>query len=339
MAQSQSPLETMLRLLNGHCIEQALHVVAVLGVADLLGHSSMNAEQISEATGADTQALGRVLRLLSAIDVFRQDDSGKFSVTELGHTLRGDVQDSVRDRAIFYGASEMWRVWGNLMHSVMTGGSAFARTHEDGFYDFLSRHSDIGAPFNRYMTKTSEQHIAALLAAYDFSPFSTLVDVGGGQGGTLAAILRATEGLNGILFDLPQVIASASALAAPEIHARARRVGGNMDETVPQSCDCYFMKWVLMDRSDEEVVRLLGRCREAVSDGGKIVVVEMLLEDGHPLIFEALLDIQMMLLSGRARLRSHEEFRTLFGRAGLEVARIVPTRSPNTIIEGQARQR
>ena len=330
----EEPLETMLRLLNGHCLEQALHVVAVLGISDLLRDGARSSKDLASAVGVDGQALYRLLRMLAAIDVFSQDQNGHFALTPLGTTLRSDVQNSVRDRAMYYGAPEMWKVWGGLMHTVKTGASAFEQVHNEGFYEFLSKHPGVGAPFNRYMTKTSEQHVAALLETYDFSQFRTLVDVGGGHGGTLAAILQAYPELRGTLFDLPKVIEGAKALDAADIAGRSIRVGGDMHRLVPSGSDGYLIKWVLMDRSDDEVVNVLRNCREAMGGNAKIVVVEMVLPNRDPSSFSTLLDLQMMLIFGRGRLRDEQEFRDLFNAAGLRVVRCIPTQSPNTVIEG-----
>ena len=333
----QEHLEAMLKLLNGHCIEQALHVVAVLGIADQLYECSQSACTLAAKVHVDPQALDRVLALLSAIDVFSKSEDGNYSLTDMGTTLRSDVHNSVRDRAMFYGSTEMWKAWGQLMHSVETGNSAFAHAHDVGFYEFLSNTPDIAAPFNRYMTTTSAQQMAALLDAYDFSQFSSIADIGGGQGGTLAVILRSAPKLNGILFDLPAVISSAGTIEEPAVSTRVTRVAGNMDEFVPRDCDAYLIKWVMMDRPDDAVVRLLDHCRKAMREGGKVLVVEIVLPVGRPPAFAALLDVQMMLLSGRARLRNAHEWQSLFEKAGLPVARFIDTHSPNTIIEGSYR--
>ena len=330
----QQQLAMMLRLLNGHCIEQGLHVVATLGIADLLRDGAKTSKQLADATGVDAAALHRLLRMLAATDVFDEGENGEFALTELGATLRSDVVNSARDRAIFYGASDMWAVWGQLMHSVQTGASAFEQTHKQGFYEYLSGHLDVGAPFNRYMTKSSEQHIAPLLGAYDFTQFRSLVDVGGGQGGTLAAIMLACPKLRGVLYDLPKVVEGAKAFEVAGIAERVIRIGGDMHQNVPSGNDGYLIKWVLMDRSDEDAVQVLRNCRKAMAENGKVIVVEMLLPKRKPPINAALLDVQMMLLSGKACLRSEDEFRKVFELAGLRLAQVLPTDSPNTILEG-----
>jgi hypothetical protein len=334
LPQPPEPLEQMLRLLNGHCLEQALYVAAVLGIADLLREGAKSSDELARVTGADGPSLYRLLRLLASIEVLSEDQNGHFALTPLGTTLRSDVLNSVRDRAIYYGAPEMWQVWGSLLHSVKTGESACEHVHATPFYEYLAQHPNVGVPFNRFMTKTSEQHNATILTSYDFSPLRTLVDVGGGHGSTLAAILQAYPTLQGILFDLPQVVAHATLLDAAGVAERGKVVGGDMQQSVPPGGDGYLIKWVLMDRSDERAIQVLRNCREAMADGGKILVVEMVMPPGNQASFSKMMDLQMMLLFGRGGIRTEEEFRALFKAAGLRVTRCLATPLPNSIIEG-----
>jgi hypothetical protein len=331
---SPAPLQQMLQLLNGHCVEQALHVAAVLGIADLLADGAKGVDELASATGAHGPSLYRVLRMLAGIGVFDEGTNGRFTLTPLGATLRSDVPDSVRDRAIFYGSPEMWRTWGNLRHAVMTGESPFEHTHGEPFYEYLARHPGVGAPFNRYMTKSSEQHNPAIVASYDFSSIGTLVDVGGGHGATLAAILQRHPALRGILYDLPPVVGQASRLEAAGLAGRCTVIGGDMLEGVPGGGDAYLIKWVLMDRPDDVAVRLLGNCAAAMGDDGKVLVVEMVMPPGGGPSFSKVMDVQMLLVFGGGRLRTEAEFRDLFAAAGLRLTRVTPTASPNSIIEG-----
>jgi O-methyltransferase len=201
---------------------------------------------------------------------------------------------------------------------------------------FLIENPNVGTPFNRYMSNTSVQHNAAILDAYDFSRIATLVDIGGGHGGTLAAILGASPGLHGVLFDLPEVVENASYLDAPDIAARSRREGGDMEQGVPAGADAYLLKWVLMDRPDDRAVRLLRHCRTAMTAGGRVLVVEIGMPDDDRPNLGRVMDLQMMLLFGGGRIRTETEFRALFTEAGLAITAVHSTRSPNVIIEGRA---
>ena len=153
----QGPLQRMLLLLNGHCLEQALYVAAVLGIADLLAEGARTSHELAALTGTDGPQLDRLLRTLASVGVFSADLDGNFTLTPLGTTLRKDVPNSVWDRAIYYGSPEMWKVWGNLLHCIRTGESACEHVYTVPFYEYLAQHPGVGAPFNRYMTKTSEQ--------------------------------------------------------------------------------------------------------------------------------------------------------------------------------------
>lgn len=331
--QPESPLETMHRLLTAHCVEQALHVVAVAGVADLLRDGPLTETELADATKMNAGALRRLLRMLAAHGVFSEQEDGRFALTPLGTTLRSDVAQSVRDRAILCGLPEMWAAWGRLMHSARTGESAFEDAHGEAFYPFLAREPRLGAPFNRNMTASSRQQAAAIADAYDFSRFRSLVDVGGGHGGTLAAILHAFARLRGVLLDMPSVIAGAKALDGQALEGRSTKVGGDMMEAVPGGHDGYLIKWVMMDRTDDEAVRLLRNCRDAMAEGGRILIVEMLLAERDPPVLPTLFDVQMLMLFGRGRLRSEREFGGLCERAGLRLERCIPTQSPNSILE------
>lgn len=326
--------EQLLYLLSGHCLEQALHVAATLGIADLLTHGAKSGDELAIATCADRQSLCRLLRALASIGVFGEDQNGCFSLTALGETLRSDVPDSIRDRVIYCGSEEMWTVWGNLLYSVKTGRSAFEHVYAAPFYEYLDRHPTIGAPFNRYMTKTSEQHIDAILESYDFSSLHTVVDVGGGHGGTLAAILAAYPTLRGVLFDLPLVVGDARQVGAAGVAGRCEMVGGDMQQWVPADGDAYLLKWVLMDRSDEQAIAVLQRCAEAMADHGKILVIEMVMPRRNQRSSIGMMDLQMLFLFGAGRIRTADEFGCLFNAAGLRINQTISTRSPNSIIEG-----
>lgn len=332
--QPPAPLEQMLRLLNGHCVEQALYVAAVLGIADLLGEGAKSSDELARLTETDGPSLYRLLRLLASIEVLSEDHNGHFALTALGATLRRDAPNSVWDRALYYGSPEMWQVWGNLLHSVKTGESACEHVYGTSFYDYASQRPNVGVPFNRYMSKMSEQHNAAILKSYDFSQLRTLVDVGGGQGSTLAAILQAYPALQGILFDLPQVVAQTTLLDAAGVTERCKIVGGDMQQAVPPDGDGYLIKHVLMDRADDQAIQVLRNCREAMAEGGKILVVDMVMPRDNRASFLTMMDVQMLLLCGRGGLRTEDELRALFKAAGLQVTQCLATPSPDSIIEG-----
>jgi hypothetical protein len=323
----------MLGMLNGFLTVQALHVAALLGIADLLASGPQSVPDLASATGADRSSLHRLLRMLTGPGVFREQEDGRFAVTPLGATLQSDSPDSVREWALFAGSPEMWAVWSGLRDSVMTGQTAFPAVHGAPIWQYLTTHRDLGDLFNGWMTRQSRHHNAALVAAYDFSPFHLMADIGGGQGSTLAAILAAYPSVHGILLDLPPVVAHVPALDEAHLTDRCRVIGGDMLASVPAGADAYLIKRVLMDWADDDGTVLLRNCAAAMAEQGKVIVVEMLMPAGNDPSPAKAFDI-LMLLCQSGRIRTRAEFSELFTAAGLRLTRIIPTASPNSILEG-----
>jgi DNA-binding transcriptional ArsR family regulator len=324
----------MLQMLNSFLTVQSLHVAAALGIADLLADGPRSADNLAAAIGAHRPSLYRVLRLLTGAGVLREEADGRFALTVLGGTLGSEGPDSVRDWALYVGAPEMWAAWGRLRDSIMTGEPGFALAHGMSNLEYRARNPERGAAFDRFMTRQSDQHNAAVVAAYDFSPFRTVADIGGGQGSTLAAILRANPELRGILLDLPHVVASTEPLVAAGVLDRCEVLGGDMLQGVPGGVDAYLIKRVLMGRGDEQATRLLRHCAEALPKGGKVLVVDLVMPPGNDPSPVKSFDLQMLLVTEEGRVRTEVEFRDLFAATGLRLARVMPTASPNSILEG-----
>jgi len=234
----------MLRVLDliwpGPFVVQSVHVVARLGIADLLGPEPQTVDELAEAVKADAPSLKRVLRALTTLGVFSEDADGRFRHTELSQTLRADHPASVRAWALMLGAQFVWRPAGDLYESVRTGTPGFRRLDGERFFEWTRTHPEDGAIFNAAMTSGSVQRLPALLAAYDFSRFERIVDVGGGQGALLAGILGVSPKTRGVLYDLPNVVAGAEALRAPDVAERCEVVAGNFFESVPADGDAYI---------------------------------------------------------------------------------------------------
>jgi hypothetical protein len=251
----------MLQLLNACLTAQALHVVAELGIADRMADGPAAIDDLAAATGAHRPSLHRLLRMLVGAGVFRDEGEGRFGLTAFGETLRSEGLETVRDWALYVGAPEPWAAWGRLRETVMTGKSGFVLAHGLSTYEYLTRHPELGDPFDRWMTRQSDQHNGAVVAAHDFSVFRTVADVGGGQGSTLAAILRKNTSLRGLLFDQPKVVAGAEpVLRAAGVAERCEVVDGDMLQGVPGGADAYILKRVLMIWGDEPAIRVLRHC-------------------------------------------------------------------------------
>lgn len=324
----------MLQMLNSFLTVQAICTVAALGVADLLTDGPRSVDEIAGSTGTEAPALYRLLRLLAGVEVFREEADGRFAMTPLAATLCSEGPGSVRDWALYVGAREMWEVWGDLRETVTTGEAAFPRTHHLPLWQYLAGHPDLGMPFNRWMSRQSDQHNSSIVASYDFSAFRVVADIGGGQGSTLAAILSANPSPRGILLDLPQVVAHTGPLQEAGVADRVQVIGGDMLERVPAGADAYLVKRVLMDWGDQQAAAILRNCADGLADGGKVLVVEMVIPPGNEPHPGKSFDILMMVIHPDARVRTEAEFAEIFKAAGLRLTRVIPTGLPNSILEG-----
>jgi O-methyltransferase domain len=326
-----SPSEQMEGMLAGHFVAKCLHTAAVLGIADLLVKGPTTIEVLATATGCDELSLHRLLRTLASVGVFTEPTPGCFQLAPLGETLRSDAPDSLRDKAIFEISAPIWLAWGSLLDALRSGAPSFPQLHHATIYEYLAEHAQLGAVFNRFMTAQSNLHNAAIADAYDFSGVRMLVDVGGGHGATLTAVLRRYPTMKGVLFDLPEVVATAR-FEGPDLAGRCDVVGGNMLQSVPAGGDAYVIKRVMMDKTDADAVIVLRNCLTAMNAAGRILVVDPMLPanaEPHP---NWLTDMLMLVMT-RGRCRTEAEFRHLFDAAGLTLARIIATRSPNFILE------
>jgi hypothetical protein len=234
------------------------------------------------------------------------------------------------------GGSSFWSSWGQLLESVKTGETAFRKVHGITNWEYRERHTEEGAIFDMAMTADSERVVGALASGYDFSKFGLLVDVGGGRGVLLAAILAANPSLRGILFDQPHVLADTKAIVnSSGVGDRIQIVGGDFFEEVPGRADAYMLKSILHDWNDEQAIRILRICRTAMVGGAKLLVIELVVLPPNEPDPAKFVDVRMLVMNG-GRERTADEFRQLYTAAGFELCKITPTRSPFSIIEGSA---
>jgi hypothetical protein len=331
--------EEVLRLATAYQASRALHVAVRLGLPDLLGDGApRHAEGLARETGTQPAALRRLLRALAAFGVFADEGDGRFALGPLGQCLRAGAPGSVRALVLMQGDEDFWRTWGELEHCVRTGETAANRLFgaEDAFARYAAD-PRLGAVFNAGMTVLSATTAAAVVAAYDFSGISRAVDVGGGQGRLIAAILRANPALRGVLFDLPSVVAGAPRLLAEAGAAdRCEVVGGDMFAAVPGGADLYVLSRVVHDWEDARAVAVLENCRRAMGGRARLLLVERVLPDRvepspavQPLVLS---DLNMMVRTG-GRERTADEFGALLAGAGLRLERVVATGAPVSLVE------
>ncbi len=334
-ANTVPPSVALLQLVAGSWIGRAISVAAKLGIADLLGDGPRGCDDLARTVGAHAPTLYRLLRTLASVGVFAEAEGGRFALTPLAECLRTEAPNSIRAYAIMLGEGWFWRPWGDLPHSVATGGSGFEHVFGMSLFEYLGRQPEAAAIYNEAMTNRSRQVNAAVLAACDFSGIHKLVDVGGGHGALLEAILAAHSGMTGVLFDLPQVVEGARGrLGAAGLLDRCELVGGDFFESAPRGGDAYLLKHVLHDWDDERAVAILRSCYRAMARGARLLVVEIVIPPGNGPSFGKMLDLQMLVMYHGGRERTQAEYAALFAAAGFELARVVPTASLANVLEG-----
>ena len=323
MQNDSDPAITIRRLIDGFQVSQAIHVAARLRIADLLANGSRTADELATDTDTHAPTLYRLLRALSSVEILREGNDRVFELAPLGQQLRSDVAGSMADWAGFIGSPGYWQAWSGLMHSVRTGENAFRHIHDTDVWSYRASRPEEGAVFDRAMTALSRRSSAALIAAYDFGRFRTVVDVGGGTGALLAAILGAHPTLHGILFDQPHVVAAARAfIERAGVADRCQIVGGSFFEGVPETADAYVLRSVIHDWEDVDAVGILTMVRNAMTPDGRIVMVERIVappNEGRDAKFS---DLNMLVAPG-GRERTREEFEALLGLAGLQASAVI----------------
>jgi O-methyltransferase domain/Dimerisation domain len=329
-----APAETVLtQMLLGSLASQALYVAAKLGIADLLVDGPKRVDELAKATETDAPSLYRVLRALASTGVFKEEDNQVFSLTPTAEPLRSDVPNSLRDVTIFWGEDWHWEVWGKTLYSVKTGKSAWSQIHGEEVFDYFAKNHEAARIFDRAMTSFSSVATKAVIEAYDFSGIEKLVDIAGGQGRLLNGVLEAYPSMRGVLFDLRHVIESA--LETTTVSERCEYATGDFFVSVPSGGDAYMMKHIIHDWDDERAITILKNIKNAMNPGGRVLVVESVIADGNGQDFGKLLDIEMLVSPG-GKERTAAEYEDLFRRAGLRLTRIVPTKSPYSVIEAVA---
>jgi len=327
-----APLHQLLAMMLGVAQTQLIRVAAEIGLADLVKDGPQSIDALAAATGAQAPALARVLRGLVSLGVLAETAPDQFAGTALTALLQRDHPNSVRDYALLMGSDWMHRTWPFLPQSVQTGVSAFEAVFGQPCYAYLQNRPDDVAVFNAAMTAVSKQESAALQHAFDFSNCHTVVDVGGGQGFLLAALLRAYPMLRGILLDLPRVVESAHNVLEGEVATgRCRIIGGDFLTAVPAGGDIYILKRILMDRDDARARSILGHVRDAMDPHGRVLVAD----PDTSTQYGTLLDMLMLVVfGGGSRIRSEAELRELFSSAGFRLSRMLATPSTLRLVEG-----
>lgn len=332
-AQPIPPPLQMLHIISGFWIARCVYVLAKLGLADLIKDGPKSVDDLAAATHAHAPSLFRVLRALASVGVITQDGR-RFGGTPLSDTLRSDVRGSIRAFAMTELGEEHYPAWGELLHSVRTGGIAFDKAFGEPVWEFFAKNPENAQIFNDAMSGLTAQANEALHAVYSFSGINKIMDVGGGHGGLITSILQKNPSMTGILFDSPQVIAGATArIQSSDIADRCELVGGDFFQSLPSGADAVTLKWIIHDWNDEQSVAILKNCHRALPDDGRLILVEAVVPETSEPHFSKFIDLNMLIMTG-GRERTEAEFRKLYEDSGFKLTRVVPTESPFSVIEG-----
>jgi hypothetical protein len=329
------PPQLLRRLISGYQATFLIQVAAELNLADLLADGPRGAEELATAAGCNPNALRRLLFALAQLEVFARRPDGRFELTPLGACLRSSHPDALNAFARYQAHAVIQQPWSGLLHSVRTGETAFEEVFGASLFDYLASRPDVAALFTSGMTARTAEHLGAIVGAYDWRNFETIIDVGGADGTLLTSILAAAPNARGIIFDQHRVRDAAERRITSEaLQARCAFAGGDFFAAVPFGADAYLFKYILHDWEDDQAVAILRNVRSAAPAHARLLVIEpLVMRDDQYALQTAMMDVAMLVVTG-GRERSADEFAELYDRAGFRLTRILPTASPFCLLEG-----
>jgi O-methyltransferase domain/Dimerisation domain len=334
--QTSSPVEVMLELILGAWISQGITAVVDLGVADALADGPLPIDQLAGRVGADPDALRRLLRALIGRGIFAQRTDRRYELTPLADLLRSDVRVSIAAMARLIGSRQHREHWSLLTEAIKTGTSVIPALRGKSFFEYMGDEPEFGQIFNDAMTSVSSATIGPVVNAYDFTPYRTIVDVAGGHGRLLAAILASAPNAQGVLYDLPDVAVGATPLLQEKhVAERVRIVGGSFFDGVPADGDVYILKHIIHDWDDEASLQILRNVRTAAAIGTTLLLVEPVIPEDDRGSIGKWMDMEMLIVNN-GRERTASEYRRLLEAAGFQMIRVVDTSSSFSIIEARS---
>ncbi|HVG56606.1 MAG TPA: methyltransferase [Vicinamibacterales bacterium] len=321
----QSSIAAVLQFAGGAVLNRCLHAVANLGIADALGDTPQSADMLADATGTNSDALARALRLLAANGVFAYRD-GLFSHSPLSRLLRADHPQSMRPLVRMFGLPAFWTMIGDIEYSIRTGQPAGNHVLEGGVWGYLSSDAEASRVFDDSMTAKAHAQVAGVVESYDFSGVATIGDIGGGRGHLLRAILDKTPSATGVLFDQPHVVDHV------EASGRMKKQGGDFFADTMPACDIYLLMEVIHDWDDQRALQILNRIRASAALGARVLLIEALIPETSGPNWPLTLDLWMLTISGKQR--TLEEYAALLAGAGFRFTKVVNTGAGVSIVEG-----
>ena len=302
-----------------------MRAVAEMSIADHLKDGPLAIDALADKSQAHPPTLYRVMRAMANAGFFIESPGKTFTLTPVGQFLRSDIPSSFRSMILSEFEADRVPAWHNLPHSIRTGNVAFDKVYGKDVWQHYREHPTQNEYFAKWMTQASRVSDQAIFAAFDFTPFKTVIDVGGGQGMFLTDLLDRYPASNAVLFDQPEVIA-----LAPE-HPRLRRVGGSFFESIPNGGDLYTMKWIIHDWEESKALLILQNIRKAMKPTSKLMLIEMLIKDGPEPDFVKWMDLNMLAIPGGQE-RTADEYRQLLAQAGFKLDHVIATQGMPTLL-------
>jgi hypothetical protein len=322
----------ILQIMTGAHVAGAVSCLAQLGIPDLIEAAPKSAEELASQIAADPQALYRLMRATASVGVLSEGPDGKFSQTPLSKVLCSNATPSLRAFAIMGGREWHARGWSQLEYCVRTGKQALEQIYGAHIFEYLKQHPEEGQIFHDAMTALSMIDSPAVADAYNFEGVRSIVDVGGGHGLLLATILKRNPHLRGTLYEVPHVVEGAANGPLKSVLERCTLASGDMFSSVPAGADAYIMKHIIHDWPDDRCLQILEACRKGVNSGGRLLVVDSVIQPGNEFSPGKFLDLQMLIFPSGCE-RTEKQFRDLLAAAGWRLSRIIPTAASDSIVE------
>jgi hypothetical protein len=316
-------------------VSRIVYAAAKLGLADQLASGSKNAAELAGPMRVDAPSLHRLMRALASLGILTERSEHFYALTALGEALKTGAPGSARASVLMQGSPWFQTSFDHVVDVIQTGKNGFERVHNQQLFDYLEQHPEDGSLYNEAMAGLTSQEPAAVVAAYDFAPFNTVIDVGGGTGNMITTILTRHPGLRGVLFDKPNVVADAvPLLEAKGLSSRISVEAGDFLQTVPHGGEAYVLSHVIHNFSEDQCLTILGHVHEAMKLTGRLLIIETVLLPGDLPDPGKMLDMTMLTV-GRGQERTENEYSHLLTRASFRVTRVVPTKSRVSVVEAE----
>lgn len=323
-----NPIKRINELYWGFTISRAIHVAAKLGIADYVGESEVHIRDIAEKISVNEDRLYRLMRLLASYEIFQETSKYIFIATSLSNAISTKAEYSIRN-ATHMVTKSMWEAYGSLEHCIRTGEDSYTNLFGKGVFEYLDDQAEENDQFARAMDNYAELENPVIAECCSVSEALTVVDVGGGHGGFLKALLSQNEQLNGTLFDQPHIIKQATNKSV--LNLRFDMKGGSFFDEISVDADAYILKRILHDWSDQDCCKILQTVKEAMKPDSKLYVIDAIVPEGNLPHFSKNLEAFLMTWGGQERDRA--EFEHLFNKVGLKLSHVIETPTPLSILE------